>query len=132
MFNIIYKLPKEVKLSQFLREKAECGAYLEVMFTGRNYYLPITKQIKKQFHLIERKGKIIPTNYKEFRILYDISQEIIDSIYLQLRDVVCFGIEQSLDQNLREGFSKLFEKFIESKVKEKVNLRIENKNGKTN
>ena len=94
---------------------------------GNHFYVPITKEIKKQFHLIERKGKLIPTNWKEFRRLCEICSIIVGGVYLQMRDNVCNGIEQNLDQNLREGFSKLFEKYIENKVKEKVNLRLEYK-----
>jgi hypothetical protein len=126
MDEIIYKLPKDIELSKHLKDQAL--AYLDVRLYGSHFYIPITKEIKKQFHLIERKGKLIATNWKELNRLYDITQDIIDSIYLQVRDYVCAGIEQNLDQNLREGFSKLFEKLIHKQVTEKVNLRLENKN----
>jgi hypothetical protein len=123
MDKIIYKLPKGVELSQHLRDKAL--AYLDVRLYGLHYYIPITKEIKKQFHFIERKGEIIPTNWKELDRLCEISQMIIDAVYLQVRDVVCGEIEENLDRELREGFSKLFENYIHKKVNEKVNLRLE-------
>lgn len=127
MDEIIYKLPKGIELSQYQREKAICGAYFKVMLSGLYYYIPFTKEMKKRFGFIERKGKLIPTNYKAERELFEITQSIIDCVYLQIRDVVCAGIEESLDQNLREGFSELFKKFIHRKVNEKINLRLENK-----
>jgi hypothetical protein len=125
MDEIIYKLPKGIELSQYLKERAL--AYICIMLSGNYFYIPITKEIKKQFHLIERKGKLIPTNYKEFDRLCKICSVIADGVYLQMRDNVMSGIEEELDSNLREGFSKLFEKFIHQKVKEKVNLRLEKK-----
>lgn len=128
MDEIIYKLPKDVHLSQDLREKAECGAYLTIRLYGQHYYIPITKEIKKQFGIIERQGKLFYTNGKAFDRLCEIIQMIISSLYLQVRDVVCSGIESHLDQELKRGFSKLFEKYIHKRVKTEVQKRLINKN----
>jgi len=122
MGEIIYKLPKGVELSDHVKEKAL--AYLDIRLCGIHYYIPITKEIKKQFNLIERKGKLTPTNWKAFRRLSDIMQLTIDSIYLQVRDVVCAGIEESLDQELKEGFSKLFDNFIHKRVNAEMTKKL--------
>jgi len=118
--NIVYKLPKDVELSQYLRDKAL--AYVVIMVGGIDYYVPITKQMKREFAIIERKGKLIFTK-SEIRV-EDILREIIDAIYLQVRDVVCAGIEESLDQKLKEGFSTLFEKFLHKKVEQEMTKRL--------
>ena len=130
MDEIIYKLPKDVELSQHIREKVECNAYLDIMLFGLHYYIPISKEIKKQFGLIERHGKIVYTNYKAFQRLCEISQQILGSLYLQVRDVVAAGIEQNLDQELKEGFSKLFEKYLHKRVKAEVVKRLPALKGK--
>ena len=122
MREIVYKLPKDIELSQYIREKSI--AYLKIQLQGLNYYVPITKDIKKQFGLIERKGKLIPTNGVAFRRLYDIMQITIDSIYLQLRDVVCGEIETKLDYKLRDTFSGLFEQYLHKQVTTEINKKL--------
>ena len=114
-----------MELSENLKEKAL--AYLRIRHYGLAYYIPITKEMKKQYHLKLQKGKIIPTNWKEFDRLCVIIQTIVDSIYLQVRDVVCAGIESHLDSELKEGFSKLFEKYLHKRVKSEVVKRLLNK-----
>lgn len=125
MNKIIYKLPKGVELSKYIKEKAI--AYIEIQLQGLKYYVPITKEIKKQFGFIQKKGKLIPTNWKAFKNLYDIMQITIDSIYLQVRDVVCEGIESKLDNKLTETFSGLFGQYIHNKVKDEINKKLPNK-----
>jgi hypothetical protein len=122
MNEIIYKLPKEVELSQHIKKKAL--GYLNIQCYGLHYYVPITKEIKKQFSLIERKGKLIPQNYKAFNRLIDIMRLTIDSIYLQVRDVVSAGIEEKLDGELKQGFSNLFEKYLHNRVQTEITKRI--------
>jgi hypothetical protein len=128
--SIIYKLPKDVSLSRHLQENAECGAYLDVRLYGIHYYIPVTKEIKKQFGLVERHGKITYTNYKAYNRLEEISKIILDSLYLQMRDTVCGEIEGSLDQELKEGFSKLFEKYLHKRVKAEVVKKLPNQRTK--
>ena len=122
MEEIIYKLPKGIHLSKHLEDQAL--AYLKVKLFGYSFYLPITKEIKKQFHLIERKGKLIFTNHKEFQRLYNIAQDTVDTVRIQMQDYVCAGIEENINEKLREGFSKLFEKLIHKKVTEEVTKRL--------
>jgi hypothetical protein len=124
MNEIIYKLPKGIELSGYIQERAL--AYLDVQLQGLHYYVPITKEVKKQFGLIERKGKLIPTNWKMFRRLYDIVQIIIDSIYLQVRDVVCEDIESKLDSKLTDTFSFLFKKYLHKQVDNEINKKLPN------
>ena len=123
--SIVYKLPKDVELSQNLKKQAECGAYLDIRLYGQHYYIPVTKEIKKQFGLIERHGKIIDANYKSFERLCEICSTILASLYLQMRDVVCAEIEKNLDQELKEGFSKLFEQYLHKRVKADVVKRLD-------
>jgi hypothetical protein len=127
MDEIIYKLPKGIELSQHLREKAI--AYFRVMLSGHYYYVPITKQMKKRFGMKQHKGKILYSSFSTIKF-EDMLQIIIDSVYLQVRDVVCAGIEQSLDQELREGFSQLFDKYLHKRVMGEMVKRLPAPKGK--
>ncbi|HUS50128.1 MAG TPA: hypothetical protein VMZ91_08175 [Candidatus Paceibacterota bacterium] len=122
---IIYKLPKEVKLSDYLREKAI--AYYEIQLQGIHYYVPITKQVKKLFKIKTSKKKLDLYSFNHL-LVEDIFRDIIDSVYLQVRDVVCSGIEESLDGKLRDGFSKLFENAIHNLTNKEITKRLPYKN----
>jgi exopolysaccharide biosynthesis protein len=123
MYDIVYELPKDVELSRYQREKAVNGAYFRVMLGGVNYYIPITKQLKEIFDLHIKNGKFVHKKYDCIKVDEAI-RAIIDSVYLQVRDVVCAGIEDSLDDKLRTGFSQLFERYLHEEVSAKVKLAL--------
>lgn len=122
MDKIIYKLPKGISLSKYLQEKAI--GYWDIRLFGDHFYIPITKEMKKQFHLTKRKGEIMSKNWKELERIYNIIRDIIDSIRIQIRDYTCAGIEQNLHQELQQGFSNLFEKYIHKRVRKEINLKL--------
>ena len=124
---IIYKPPKHIKLSEHLQEKAI--AYFNLQLFGQPYYVPITKDMKKAFRMKQSKGKILYSSFNTSQF-ETILRDIVNSIQLQVRDDVCAGIEQSLDQEIKQGFSNMFKKYLHKRVKEKVDnkfLKLENK-----
>ena len=124
---IIYKLPKDIKLSKHLQEKAI--AYYRLDIFGNPYYIVITKDLKKAFGMKQSKGEILYFSFDTIQF-ESILRDIVNSIQLQVRDDVCNGIEKSLDQELKQGFSNLFSKYLHKRVKEKVDnkfLKLENK-----
>ncbi len=123
MNDIVYKLPKGIELSDSLKFDAVCGAYFKVMHFGHSFYVPVTKEMKKIFGIKFVKGKISHASFDTFqanRLLH----RIIDSVYLQVRDSVCAGIEQHLEQKMKEGFARLFKKQLHKNVKAKVMMAL--------
>lgn len=119
MDEIVYKLPKGIELSDYLKGEAVLGAYFKVMHYGYSFYVPITKGMKKIFGMKILSGKFIYEHFDSIRI-GDLLRQIIDGVYLQIRDNVCVGIESHLEQELKEGFAKLFEKQLHKMVKTRV------------
>jgi len=119
--NIVYKLPKEVELSQDLKERAL--GYIEIKYIGHSYYVPITKELKKIVKFKVRKGIII-FDYDMRNKLEDYIRDIVNSIYLQVRDVVCAGIHQSLTQEMHDGFDKLFRKPLWNEIEKRANKKM--------
>ncbi len=127
MNEIIYKLPKDIKLSEHLQEKAI--AYFKLSLFGNPYYIVITKEMKKAFKMQQSKGKILYSSFSTIQF-EKILRDIVNSIQLQVCDDVCAGIEQSLDQEIKQGFSNMFKKYLHKRVKDKVDnrfLQLENK-----
>jgi len=119
--DIVYKLPKGIKLSQYLKEKSL--AYFRIKLYGHDYYVPITKDLKKALHLKIRRGKIIFSNSNSYRI-EDYLRDVIDGIYLQVRDVVCAEIHQSLTQEIHEGFDKMFSQPLWNRIEGEANKKL--------
>lgn len=108
------KLPKDIPMSQHLKEKAL--GYFRVMFYGIHYYIPFTKDMKKVLRIKKEKERwVIPNQIK----LDDMFRTIVDSIYLQVRDTVGSEIHRTLDAELRATFSGLFENYLSKKIDDK-------------
>jgi hypothetical protein len=80
------------------------------------YYIPITDDVKK---IIKRKkfGNINMIKND------DLFQDIINSIYLQVRDIGA-EIHSELSQQIEEGFSKLFSLPLAKRINEQLNRKL--------
>ena len=105
MDKIIYKLPKDVPMSDHLQKKAV--AYIEVLLYGIRYYIPITKRVIRYFHIKTSKSKLV-MDYDQTMQLHDLCQEIINATYLQIRDTIGCEIKRELNDKIEDGFSRLF------------------------
>jgi len=121
---IIYKLPKDVEgaFSQDIKERAL--AYMSFLLFGQRFYVPITKQVKKSFKIIRREDKLYFSDFDSEMAYANISRDILQSVYLQVRDRICGEIEQKLDQELKEGFSKLFENYLSKRIRMDVDKKM--------
>jgi len=118
---LLYKLPKDVELSQDLRERSI--AYMEMQSLGRRFYVPITKDLKKLLKLHIVNGELI-LSYEQARLLEDVFRDILRGAELQLRDEVAGQIESTLLGEVRDGFAKLFAKPIRRMVKQKLDQKL--------
>ena len=119
---IVYRLPKGVKLSQHLREGAM--GYLRVAYLGNDYYLPITKNAKKIFGFKIIKGKIEQRDWETNTKMADFARDVVGAMFLQVRESVGDEIHSSLSQDIAEGFSKLAEKGLERIINYRINKRL--------
>lgn len=108
-------LPKSVSLSQHLLEK--CKDLVEIHFIGTKYYIPITEDIEK----IIKRGRF--GNVPLIRNA-DFFQDIINSVYLQIRDTIGSEIHSQLSQQIEEGFSTLFNLPLAKKIDEQLNKAL--------
>ena len=108
-------LPKYVSLSQHLLE--QCKDLVEVDFIGTKYYIPITEDVEK----IIKRGQFGNVNLIRNA---DMFQDIINSVYLQIRDTVGREIHSNLSQQIEEGFSTLFNLPLAKKIDEQLNKAL--------
>lgn len=113
---ILYKLPKDVPMSQYLKEKAL--AWLKIWLGGGTYYVPITKETKILFGVKFRKGKIDQkeTGWNRIKALEDFVTHVIDSTYLQVRDTIGEEIERNLSSQIQDGLEKLYDKQLRNLI----------------
>ncbi len=108
-------LPKNISLSQHLLE--QCTELVEIDFFGVKYYIPLTIEINK----VIKRGKFgHHTLIKNDALL----QDIINAVYLQIRDTVGADIHSQLSQQIEEGFSKMFSLPLAKKIDDQLNKAL--------
>lgn len=113
------KLPKSVELSPHIKERAEF--YFVVMLSGHTYYVAITKKTRLALG-IKKDGRA--SSYKKLDEYYEMARDMIDSIYLQVRDVVGAEISSGLSDQIGKGFQKLFDSALDKTVKQKLDQKL--------
>jgi hypothetical protein len=110
-------LPSHIKLSQHLLDK--CLFILEVDLFGRPYYIPITKEVERVIKMKEpfKNGVTLADDTDMFR-------DVINALYLQMRDTVGSEIHQHLSAQIEEGFSKLFELPLAKEISNRLNEKL--------
>ena len=112
--DFVRKLPKDVPISNHIKERAE--GYIKIGLFGILYYIPITKEAKKLFK-IKRKGKqLIFDSYKDRQRFERFIRDIINMVYLQIRDTVGSEIHSELKRQIEDGFGKMFNNLIDKKI----------------
>jgi hypothetical protein len=108
-------LPKYVSLSPYLLDK--CKELIEIHLMGTKYYIPITGDVEK---IIKRE------KFGRFPMIKnpDLFQDVINSVYLQIRDDVGAGIHRQLSQQIEQGFSTLFNLPLAKKIDEELNKTL--------
>lgn len=97
---IVHELPEHVELSQHLRDKSPF--FLVVQLLGITYYIAATPTVRRLLELDE-KGKTEKPDRRRRWDRYkmeDALRDIINSLHLQVRDVVLAGIEQNVTETL--------------------------------
>lgn len=112
--DFVKKLPKDVPLSDDIKGRAE--GYMKIGLFGIPYYIPITKEVKKLFHIKRRGKRFIFDSYKKEQRFRKFVRDIITSIYLQVRDTIGSEIHSQLSSQIEDGFGKMFNNLIDKKI----------------
>lgn len=114
MFKIINKLPKDVPTSPHLIEKAK--AWFEIMLSGKDYYVPLTKEFQKLLKIKKINGEYKMPSYKSEKHVHDALQDMVHGIYLQIRDTIGSEIHYELSSQIKKDFEKLFSNKLENAI----------------
>jgi 8-oxo-dGTP pyrophosphatase MutT (NUDIX family) len=88
-------LPKDVRLSPDLKKRAKF--FVVVMLFGVNYYIPVTKEMKRFFNIRIKDGKPYRTTSQAGSYdQVDFLRDLIASAYFQVRDTVGSAIHDNL------------------------------------
>lgn len=121
MIDYVKNLPEYISMSQYLKEKAD--GYIKVSLNGKKYYVPLTKEIKKRFHIKRMGNKINFSDFKEETALSDMINMIGSSLYLQTRDTVGSEIREEITNIVQDKIANLFN----PQVEKEIDLRFEAK-----
>ncbi len=113
------KLPADVEMSTYIKERTEF--YFVFMLGGITYYAAITKKTRLALG-IKKNGHV--TSWKKLDAYFDAFQDVAESIYLQIRDVVGQEIKCTLSTQIGEGFQKLFNKSIGNEVAKLLDQKL--------
>lgn len=112
-------IPKGIALSKHLLDK--CDEVIVIQFLGVSYYIPITDDINR---IIKRRMFGCYTLVENA----DLFQDIINSVYLQIRDTIGIDIHDQLSRQIEEGFSKLFRLPLAKRIDEQLKIGLPTKN----
>lgn len=101
---ILYKIPKDAMFSEDLKERSI--ACMMVMVSGNWHYVPITKELKKLLKIPSKKGKLI-ISWDMTNLLEYIFRDVINAVYLQVRDTVGEEIEATVLKAMHNRIDEL-------------------------
>ena len=120
------KLPKNVPISEYIKDRAK--GFVVITLFGIPYYIPITKDTKKLFNIKKIKNTFIFNNYKAEHRFEQFIRDIINVVYLQVRDTVGEEIQSKLSAQMQDGFNTMFGKIINKKINQEFQKLLPYKN----
>lgn len=98
------ELPKNVSLSSYLLR--DCKVVWRITYLGIPFYIPVTKDIAT---LISKTDE---------SLVEDVIRDVINAIYLQVRDSIGAYVHSQLSDQIGRGFQELFDKTLDRKVRD--------------
>ncbi len=121
MDEIVYELPKDVKLSKSLEEKA--FGYYKIKLFGMDYYVPITKELMRLFNIKLVDGKFVFRRYRDRGDIEDMLRYIINSTYLQVRETIGSEVYLDLSEDIKKGFEKMYAQRLMTAIDERLQVK---------
>ena len=115
-------LPEGVPISEYLKEKAD--GYIVVQVSGKPHFVPLTKSMKKRFHIRRKKDDIEFDDFKEEKDFDDIVRTIANALYLQARDTIGVEIREDVvgivTGRIRDLLNPIVDKEIDDRFEKKL------------
>jgi hypothetical protein len=120
MMQIVKKLPRHVKLSPHLRERAPF--YVLITHFGLPYYIPGTPKIRRLLELDANGRPGQPDRRLRWRDFdkADALRDIVAALSLQVRDVELAGIEQGVTQALLDRMAEVMRPTVRGMIDAKA------------
>jgi hypothetical protein len=113
------ELPKHARTCGYMKDRAKFFAQIKYM--GRNYYLPVTKEMKRFFGLSVKNGHMVCD--RELPV-DSFLRDLIASVYLQVRDTVGSEISAGLSRQITDGLASMFEKKLDKAVEDGLTQKL--------
>lgn len=114
-------LPKGVAI----RDNAKI--YIEIMHFGNYYYIPVINKVKKFFDIKRYRGELQIVS-DDGLLLEKFIREIINAVYLQVRDTIGEDVYRTLSGEIKEGLEEMYSakllKAIESGMEKQTPRQI--------
>lgn len=112
---IVYKLPKGIKSSQYVREQSI--AYIAVSVLGVEYYMPITKELKKLLKFKVKKGKVVLQNgYWDEQLLDGYLRTVVMMLSEQFKEYLADSIYENLSEQMKDGLEKMYANSLKQRI----------------
>jgi hypothetical protein len=131
MYRVISKLPQGVTISEYFESKVtkRCEGqrkfrYIEVRYSGRSYYIPITAEVWKAFGLKDKISNC--TDAESFELDFEVGDAIaiiVGAIQLQVKCDVLDGIEQSVIQAVNEKFATMMRHPLREELERQAKIK---------
>jgi len=118
-FILTEHIKKDANVSEYMRERAKFFGIIQLF--GVEYYIPITNKVKKAFNIKIVKGRMYGG---DISVLEDFIRDIINSVYLQVRDVVGADVYKNLSNEIKEKFENFFSDNLENVVMKGLNQKM--------
>ena len=123
MMRYVIEIPEGEELSPRLKEDAE--GFVEIMYLGKCYYYPLTKEFKRLFKIKIEDGRMVMSANMQKKLGVFL-QDLIAAIYIQIRNTIGSEVYSKLSREMSDGLEKLYAgtlgKAIESGLSDKMLL----------
>ncbi len=121
MICYVKELPEHIKLSDHLKGIAD--GYIVVQVYGKSHYIPLTKEMKKQFNIHRKNNRVDFDNFQDECRFEEMVRVIADSLYLQTRDTVGTEIREEVVSIVQDKIADLLAPIAQKEI----DLRFEAK-----
>jgi len=96
------KLPEDAMTCIDMKQRAKF--YAVVKYYGVDYYIPVTKEMKRLFKIKYRREQV----WTELDGVDRFLRDLVASVYFQVRDTVGKEVKRSLSTEIKDRFEELF------------------------
>jgi len=115
-------LPKDCHTSPHHKEN---HWFAVVLMAGTSYYIPMTKDLRRTFGVsVNRSQRPVFKSNSNSLELEKFIRDIINSVYLQIRDTVGAEVYRSTSSDIKERFEKMYEEGLWNSIDSKLENKM--------